>query len=247
MSEILFRSGRVETKKAIVDEKFAAIFAPLKWHGAGGGKIRYAATTINGKTVYMHRWVMELECGHQLSRKDEVDHINGNPLDNRPSNLRLCVHHQNNMHTGARSNNSGYIGVYHDARPGRIPYQASITVNEKPIHFGGFTNPEEAAVERDLGALKHFGDFAKLNFEDRRQEFMQRLSGGYDPDLSFKEQQHKKTSQYRGVWKDPKCASWCAKYHLEYLGSFHAEEEAAKAYDAKAKELKGDKAKLNFP
>jgi hypothetical protein len=235
--------------KVRVDEKYLPIFTPLKWTWAGGKTCnqRYAAMRIGGKTVYMHRLIMQIESGRSLGRKDEVDHINGDALDNRVCNLRLCVHHENTMHQGRRKDNkSGYIGVFHDTRKGRKPYHALIECG-KTIHLGGFDTPEAAAVQRDLGALKYFGEFATLNYEDRRSEYIETLANGYDPEQATKDKKLKKTSQYLGVWKDPRCASWLAKYHLEYLGSFHTEEEAARAYDAKAKELKGDKAKLNFP
>ena len=109
----------------------------------------------NGKLGYIHRYIMN------YSEEHYIDHINGNKLDNRKSNLRLATSQQNNMNRSSGVNStSQYIGVSFDTRSGK--YIAKI--NGK--HIGIFENEINAAKARD-GAAKELHDgFHKLNFTD---------------------------------------------------------------------------------
>jgi len=94
-----------------------------------------------------------------------VDHINGNPLDNRKSNLRICTHAENSNNTGPRKNNtSGYKGVYWAKRNKR--WLAQITHNGKQVYIGHYKDKEEAARAYDAKAKEFQGEFAYLNFPD---------------------------------------------------------------------------------
>lgn len=92
----------------------------------------------------------------------DVDHINGNPLDNRRENLRICTHSQNLINRGAnRTNKTGYKGVSYHKRD-RM-YQAQIIVMYKRIHGGFFKTAKEAAVKYNELAKKYHGEFAYQN------------------------------------------------------------------------------------
>jgi hypothetical protein len=96
-----------------------------------------------------------------------VDHIDGNTLDNRKSNLRLCTQAQNQMNMRmSRRNTSGYRGVVFDKRPHQQnrPWQATVSFKGKPVYVGCFATPEEAARAFDKKALELRGEFAQLNF-----------------------------------------------------------------------------------
>jgi hypothetical protein len=93
----------------------------------------------------------------------QVDHRNGDKLDNRKENLRICTSSQNKMNVGIKSNNtSTYKGVSFDKF--RNKYRACIMVNKKTISLGRFDSPIDAAHAYDEAAKKYFGEFAKLNF-----------------------------------------------------------------------------------
>jgi len=92
-----------------------------------------------------------------------VDHINGNGLDNRRENLRICTNTENLRNRGKdRDNTSGYKGVV--IKKGEKKFRAQIRVNQKTIHLGSFSTPEEAARAYDDAAREYFGEFAWTNF-----------------------------------------------------------------------------------
>jgi hypothetical protein len=95
----------------------------------------------------------------------EVDHINGDGLDNRRCNLRTATRAQNasNIHRRAH-NKSGYIGVSWDAP--RRAWQASVATNGRSLFLGRFANSEAAALARDKAARELHGEFVVLNFPD---------------------------------------------------------------------------------
>jgi hypothetical protein len=131
-----------------------------RWHEVKpGGKTTYANAFIGpkkgGRWVYLHRLIMgEPDC--------DVDHRNGNGLDNRRSNLRLATRGQNiaNRPGWARS---GYRGVEQHA-PAR--WRARGAIGGKSCHLGTFGSPEEAARAYDRWARGHHGEFAWLNFPE---------------------------------------------------------------------------------
>lgn len=87
-----------------------------------------------------------------------VDHINGNKLDNRRSNLRICTQSQN---LNGRNTNKGYIGVSWDKFRGK--WKANIGKDYQKIFLGRFDTAEEAARVYDEKAVELFGEFARLN------------------------------------------------------------------------------------
>lgn len=120
------------------------------------GKKRYATTNIKGRTVYMHRLIMGAKKGQ------EVDHIDGDGLNNSRENLRIASRSQNCANRKSYKPKSGFRGVY--AQPYGQTWQVKISVNGRMIRGGNFSNPEDAALRYDELAREHFGEFATLNF-----------------------------------------------------------------------------------
>lgn len=92
-----------------------------------------------------------------------VDHINGDTLDNRRSNLRLVTGAQSNMNRRVRRDSkTGFKGIslHHSG----LYYRAAIHLNKKTVHLGYHRTAEEAARAYDAAAKQHFGEFAHLNF-----------------------------------------------------------------------------------
>lgn len=132
-----------------VDYEDLEMLKQYQWHVEHSrANIWYAAASVNGKTIRMHRLLVP---GFQ-----SVDHINHDGLDNRKSNLRGCTNAENNRNKRTNFNpKSGAVGV----RKVRDRYFARIMVNKKEMSLGGYPTLEEAISARKEAELKYFGEF----------------------------------------------------------------------------------------
>jgi hypothetical protein len=155
MKEIQLTQGKV----ALVDDADFEFLSQWKWCAQRSDNLYYASRKIsldNGKTktFRMHREIM------RPPDNLLVDHKNGNTLDNRRENLRICTNQENCMNSSLPiDNKSGFKGVHLD----RSKWRSRIVFNGKPIHLGMFDNPRDAGMAYNKAAIKYFGDFAKLN------------------------------------------------------------------------------------
>lgn len=152
--EITLTKGR----SAIVDAADFDWLNQWKWCCNSRGYVMRKAPRKKGKrkTIRMHRVILS------PPGDMEVDHINGNPLDNRRCNLRICTHTQNLANSRKRAGcSSRYKGVWWDSN--RRKWQAYIRSASKRIHLGRFNTEEAAAAAYDQAALEYFGEFARLN------------------------------------------------------------------------------------
>jgi hypothetical protein len=141
-------------KYALVDDEDYDRVKRLKWCYSQGYALH--STHPSGK-IYLHRFVMNTPEGMS------TDHINGDVLDNRKCNLRVCTHKQNLRNQKLNTaNTSGYKGVSWCKRTKK--WKAYICVNDKGIYGGYFIIKIDAARRYDELALKYFGEFARLNF-----------------------------------------------------------------------------------
>ena len=87
-----------------------------------------------------------------------IDHINGDPSDNRLCNLRIATRSQNSMNSKAQYGHSlGVKGI----RFYQGKYRARITLNKKLIHVGSFNTLEEAKLAYKEAAIELHGEFAR--------------------------------------------------------------------------------------
>jgi len=115
------------------------------------------------RQVKIHNLILEHD---PRESKLVADHINGNVLDNRKCNLRVCTRAENNRNVKKRKNNtSGYVGVTKEGRK----WLASVRHNYKTYRLGRFEDKVEAARARDLKAIELHREFASLNFP--REEY----------------------------------------------------------------------------
>ncbi len=156
-------------KKCIVDDDQYQFLNQWKWYVVTACGIFYAVRGdySSGKHVRIHmeRLIMNVEM-HKRNINKTVDHINGNSLDNRKKNLRICSLVQNFYNQKKSKNNtSGFKGVQNWSkwRKNKI-WHAVIRKNYKLIHLGSFEIQEEAALAYDRAAKELFGEYARLNF-----------------------------------------------------------------------------------
>ncbi len=186
-------------------------------------------------TIYMHRQIMGVS-----DRLVLVDHHRGNGLNNTRENLRVCTYKQNLMNRGGVPNTtSRFKGVSWDKVYKK--WVASISINGKRTHFGRHDNEEDCARVFNQQAKKYHGEFAQYNdvtpmFPDKE----------WTPTVVTS----KNTSGFRGVFFERRAQKWIATVQCNgkcfHIGTFSDPLEAAKAYDAKSKELFGASALLNF-
>jgi hypothetical protein len=153
---------------AIIDAADVEMVSRYTWCAAeskrADGSVRtvYVVTSIakeDGKRagLRLHRLLTN------APEDKEVDHINGDALDNKRSNLRVVTGGLNNYNMRLSTRNkSGYKGVFF-CRP-MWKWATSISVEKKPWVIGYFDNPIDAAKLYDEAARRFFGKFACLNF-----------------------------------------------------------------------------------
>jgi hypothetical protein len=130
------------------------------------------------KSMLLHRLVFG-ECSGKM-----IDHINGNPLDNRKQNLRAVTRAENQQNSKLyKSNTTGRKGViWHVAAR---KYNARIQVNGKRINLGYFDTAEEASTAYESASKKYHGQYARTNHfgtGGRRDEQGNQVSGFWQDD-----------------------------------------------------------------
>jgi hypothetical protein len=131
-----------------------------KWTPFKCGKVFYAVR--NGKSegrkgiILLHKEI--LPC----TAEKEIDHEDGDGMNNRRNNLRIVTRSENSMNKGKHiDNTSGFKGVYFH-KPMK-KWHTEIMKQGVKIHGGFFETPAGAALAYNQLALLHHGEFAKLN------------------------------------------------------------------------------------
>lgn len=218
--------------KTLIDSKDYDRVSCYKWYLHKGG---YAARSIkgNGKTitVFLHHFITGVDF------KYVVDHINGNRLDNRKSNLRVVTAQQNSFNRARNKNkiSSIYKGVFWSKE--KLMWFSLIKLNGESNHLGYFKSEIDAACAYNEKSKELFGEYARLNdVPDNKYWWTRRV---FTRDNS---------TGYRGVTKQ-RDGKYQARITIEgqrkSLGYFNTAIEAAKEYNRIAFQFLGEKALLN--
>jgi hypothetical protein len=120
---------------AYIDAEYETLLGHYHWCLSG----KYACTPINGKTAYMHRLIMQPPDCRQ------IDHIDGDGLNNRRSNLRIVTQRQN-MHNQKRISKSGHRNVY-ATRNGK--WMVRVREKGKVKYYGTYSILEDASAKAE--------------------------------------------------------------------------------------------------
>jgi hypothetical protein len=157
MREIILSKGKV----ALVDDEDYERVSQYKWSYSLMKVNEYAirgVTVSKGKytTQLLHRFILG-----DVPKNMVIDHINGNGLDNRKENLRICTQSQNNINKRKKGTTSVYKGVYWEKA--RNKFRSHIVVDGKIIFLGRFETELEAAIAYDKASNFYHGEFANNN------------------------------------------------------------------------------------
>lgn len=150
--------------EATIDAADLSLVSGFNWSAVVSRKTVYASRAARRgdlpRNIIMHRVILD------APEDMQVDHIDGNGLNNTRANLRICTQAENMLNKSTYVNSpTGYRGVY-PLPSGR--FIARIRVDGKWINLGTYETAEEAAIERDKASIIHYGDFARLNVIERK-------------------------------------------------------------------------------
>ncbi len=156
MSSIVLSSG----EKCLVDREDLERVNRYTWRLEHFNRKSYARCTMrtNGKNTKarLHRFILGAKAG------DVVDHINGDTLDNRKSNLRYCTLSESAKNrVKNKTSKNKYKGVRKEPNCSR--WCAFISINSKKTYLGIFKTEEAAAKAYNIAAKNNYKQFAKLN------------------------------------------------------------------------------------
>ncbi len=153
----LYNMKAEKIAETVIDATEANNVKGIKW---GLSYYNYAKTDANIEERVLSRWLMR-----PIPRGIEIDHKDGDTLNNRKSNLRYATSSQNSANTLRKPRaSSNFKGVYFDPRNSR--WYSRATYQYKTYYLGRFDSKTEAALAYNKKAIEIHGEFAKLNIID---------------------------------------------------------------------------------
>ena len=153
MKEINLTQGKI----ALVDDADYELAKTHKWCARKSRNLYYASAKISGKNVSLHAFLLA------SPKNSEIDHVDGNGLNNQRLNLRICSHMENmanqKQHRDSKSPYKGISRAQHCDR-----WAAQLFFQGRKLYLGLFKDPIDAAKAYDAKAKELFGSFARLNF-----------------------------------------------------------------------------------
>lgn len=145
----------------LIDAEDFDLVTSHRWHLSAKGEDKRTDYVKGPGDVKLHAFLMKPAPG------SVVDHMNGDGLDNRRANLRVCTSAENRRNEpkrAASSASSPFKGVSWDAS--REKWTAKITIEGATKNLGRFDRAEQAALAYDAAAREAFGKFARLNADE---------------------------------------------------------------------------------
>jgi hypothetical protein len=229
---------------AVLDSDDLALAISYTWCAVRGRNTYYAQTRLSGgKTIFMHRMLVD------ASKCQEVDHRDGDGLNNRRTNLRVCTPAQNRHNTQGREDSSScYKGVSWNKNARR--WHAQIKHGSSRLHLGYYVDEWAAALAYNTAALRFFGEYAWLNQEGGKARVLPNPKHAAQSKNAPSRTSRRNTSGYRGVTRTSNSTSkWIARIKINgksySLGCFISKHAAARAYNMAALSAWGNSAIFN--
>tara|TARA_R110002020_G_scaffold50122_3_gene141981 strand:- start:201 stop:1184 length:984 start_codon:yes stop_codon:yes gene_type:complete len=147
--------SRKGTKQFYISSRIPLPDAPRYEYTSPTG---YQRTYMRTKYLALGRLILEPPEGYI------VDHINGDTLDNRRHNLRICTYQENAQNSRSKMRTEhGYKGISR-GKSKTNPWSAYIRIKNKTRNLGSYATKEDAARAYDIAALINYGEFAYTNF-----------------------------------------------------------------------------------
>lgn len=159
--EIIIFSKQYGKKIITVDTEDYDKIKNYKWSVNKDGNTFYAHAygrkINNSKTLIMHRFILDAK------KNNMIDHINGNGLDNRKTNLRECTKSQNGYNRTCQKYgiSSDYKGVCYSKKDQK--YTVRIGIDGKRISLGNYDTDDQAAIAYNVACIKYHAEFARPN------------------------------------------------------------------------------------
>lgn len=194
--EIILRrpsEGYIEIGRTIIDKEDYNLCKDMRWRLAitRNGKRKEVVTGSPHKNnmISIYRLVMNAQ------KEDVVDHINGDTLDNRKQNLRICTQKDNirNKTILPSNNTSGILGVYKDSRKQRKSnWIAEIKYNDVKIYLSAFVKFEDAVYCRYIAETLLFQEFRPTTHDENIKQYIDACANKTSIENKVKERIFKK-------------------------------------------------------
>jgi hypothetical protein len=166
LKQIPLEGKNAHGRFALVDDEDYGLVSAFRWSAhvrrSNGREWVYAVSQTGGR-----RWMHDLIMGENCL--PSVDHISGDTLDNRRSNLRTATQKEqmrnrqpNRQHAG-KPRLTRFKGVQPDKSCPTLRWRARITVDGRRLNLGSYLTDTDAAKAYNEAAQKYFGEFARLN------------------------------------------------------------------------------------
>lgn len=160
----IYNRKNIKVGEFTIDLEDLNLIKDKKWRSSHNYIVTGNCTESN-PTIFLSRLLLGITDNNLV-----VDHIDGNPMNNKKSNLRVCTQTENTTNKSFMSNNtSGFIGVSIDNRYNKEYYCPEIRKDNKRFHIGRYKTLSEAVYARYIGEEILFGEYRNKNKDEEKE------------------------------------------------------------------------------